>query len=217
MATSSFNKDNTMSKIYFALTLLLTCSVAIHGQTHEHYEGDESKCPFLHPGSAANAALVIDDFESQVSKWNNMESGDLHSSIRVCDTAKFGKKAAVISFSGDTTTGSWTMLQCKTSVPAGKTKITFWAKANTITSVYVTAYQGARHDSLEIFGKAITIDTAWKKYEIGLDEITELLFSHLAQDGHSHSQHPDKRKVYAIGFSELSLPAEFIVDQLQWE
>lgn len=203
--------------MYFVLTMLLTCSVAIYGQTNEHYAGDESKCPFLHPVPAGSLAIVIDDFEAAGSKWNNMESGDLHSSIRACDTAKFGKKSAAVSFSGDTTSGSWTMLQCKTSVPTGKTKITFWAKSSVTTSVYVTAYQGARHDSLEIFGKAITIDTAWRKYEIGLDEFTELLFSHLAQDGHSRSQHLDSRKVYAIGFSELVLPAEFMVDQLQWE
>lgn len=206
-----------MLKIYSALGMLFACALSLHGQTNPHYTGDESKCPFLHPASTVNAAVVIDDFESPASKWNNMESGDLHSSIRACDTAKFGNKSAEISFSGDSTRGSWTMLHCKTTVPPGKTKITFWAKASSVTSLYVTAYQGARHDSLELFGKAITIDTAWKKYEIRLDEINELLFSHLQQDGHAPSQHMDNHKIYAIGFAEITLPATFIIDQVQWE
>lgn len=206
-----------MLKIYSALGILFACALALHGQTNPHYTGDQSKCPFLHPASAVNAAVVIDDFESPSLKWNNMESGDLHSSIRSCDTSRFGKKSIMISFSGDTTEGSWTMLHCKTTVPPGKTKITFWAKSSSVASVYVTAYQGTRHDSLELFGKPITIDTAWKKYEVRLDEMNDLLFSHLKQDGRTPSQHLDNQKVHAIGFAELTLPASFVIDQLQWE
>lgn len=206
-----------MNRIYPALGLLLSCTITVYGQTNPHYTGDESKCPFLHPAPAINAAVVIDDFESPALKWNNMNSGDLHSSIRLCDTAKFGKKGGMITFSGDTTTGSWTMLHCRTTVPAGKTKVTFWAKSDSVVSAYVTAYQGAKHDSLELFGKTITIDTTWKKYEILLNEMNELLFSHLVQNGQSASQRLDIRKIYAIGFAEKSLPSVITIDQLQWE
>ncbi len=170
----------------------------------------------------ANTFEVIDDFESAektYKKWSNpMESGTMKSSIDLSDSAQSGKKGAKISFIGTKSKGSWTNLQCKTTISPKKNKITFWAKAEKECTVKITLHQaGATHTEMEIFGKNIAIDEVWKKYEVSISEFTEVVFSHPQQDGGKASEKAVNEKVTAVGFAETNLSASFYIDNLSLE
>lgn len=213
-------KKNLLMSIFSVIILFEDASA----QTNNTYTGNQSECPYLHPAAdktAASVPVVIDDFESAevtYKKWSNpMESGTMKSSIDLSDSAQSGKKSAKISFTGTKSPGSWTNLQCKTTFPAGKNKITFWARAEKECTIKITSYQGAYHNEMEIFGKTITIGTTWKKYEVGISELTEIIFSHFSQDGGKASEKITKEKVTAVGFADTGSPAVFYLDNLMFE
>ena len=211
--------------ILFFIACFLFVGYNSYSQTNPGYSGDESKCPYLHPASSEKTILVaptlIDDFESMektLKQWSNpMESGTMKSSIDLSDSAHAGKKGAKISFAGNTSKGSWTNLQCKTTLPADKNKITFWAKAESACTLKITVYQGLLHNEMEIFSKTINLNTKWQKYEVSINEISEILFSHPLQDGGKASSTIDKGKVFAIGFAEHLNALTFYLDNLQLE
>lgn len=163
--------------------------------------------------------LIIDDFEiSEVTykKWSNpMESGTMKSSIDISDSAQSGKKGAKISFTGTKSPGSWTNLQCKTSIPSNKNKISFWAKAEKECFVKATIYQGLYHDKLEVFSTTISLSTSWKKYSLDISTYKDLVFSHPLQNGGKASDKITKEDVTAIGFAEMGLPLVFYIDDLR--
>lgn len=190
-------------------------------QTNPGYSGDISQCPYhqaIKNNSTTIAPLLIDDFESTeaaLKKWSSpMESGTLKSSIDLSDTAHSGKKGAVIKFAGTISQGSWTNLQCRTEIPADRNIIFFWAKAEKEYAVKITLYQGLDHKGMEIFGKSITLTTAWKRYEVSIDEFTEVIFSHPQKDGKQASKKIYKEKVFALGFAEVDAAVTFYIDNI---
>ena len=126
-----------------------------------------------------------------------------------------GSKGAKISFTGTKSPGSWTNLQCKTSIPSDKNKISFWAKAEKECLVKATLYQGLYHDKLEIFSATISLGTTWKKYSLEISAFKDLVFSHLLQNGGKASDKITKKDVTAIGLAEMGLPLVFYIDDLR--
>ena len=212
-----------MKKIV-ALSLITLAFSSARLVSQTNYESMTGKCPYGHTIDTAKALVIpsiIDDFEfaeATYKRWSNpMESGKMRSSIELSDTAHAGKKGGKISFTGVKSAGSWTNLQCKTTIPTDKTKITFWARAEKECKVNITIYQGADHKDMEIFGKQIVIGTEWKKYEVNINEISDIIFSHPKQDGGTASAHLTKANVFAIGFSETESAATFFLDNLTLE
>lgn len=208
-------------KTHLIFISIVMFNANIYSQKAPASNSDDGKCPYLHPTNKTainNSPIVIDDFESAEAtykKWSNqMERGTMKSSIELSDSTQSGKMGAKISFTGTKSKGSWTNLQCKTTIPKDKNMITFWAKSEKTCIIKATIYQGLSHNELEIFGKMITIGNTWKKYEINITEFTEVVFSHPQQDGNLPSSNIKKEIVTGIGFAEGEFPVTFYLDNL---
>lgn len=166
---------------------------------------------------------TVDDFESGIGPaWKRLDSGSMRSEIEAVGPGRSGRFAARIQFSGTRGDGSWTDLHRAVDWPSdgGFDTIAFWARADAPARAQAKVHQGRRHDELEMYGRTIEIDTAWRRFRIPLSEFRALIFSHPRFDGGEATGGIEPARIVGIGFAELAdaaLPLVFYVDGIELE
>ena len=156
------------------------------------------------------AALLVDDFEGGLEKWDKMATDSIIGDFSTTNDAKDGKGALHISFTERKKKGGWFTVLAKIDTwPEGANQISFWAKGEKPTNAKVYINLGAWPD-MKGFASVFNIETEWNKYTIPLSKFK-------FDWGMGDNKTLDISKINGVGFEPKDIPATFLIDNIQIE